>query len=68
VILIDELKDFIKIDINFRQTLSTINPYYIKSRYPSYKEDLLKNTNQKDAIEFVKIAKEVFSWFEQNKK
>jgi HEPN domain-containing protein len=41
-----------------------LNPYYIRSRYPSYKEEVSKNLTKQKVTTYIEIAKEIMQWLE----
>lgn len=41
-----------------------VNPFYIQSRYPSYKTNLSLNLTKQKVIDYLMLAKEVYQWLE----
>lgn len=41
-----------------------LNPYYIRSRYPSYKDEMSKNLTKQKVTSYIELAKEVLEWLE----
>lgn len=48
--------------------LATLNPFYIQSRYPSYRISISQDLTKKKVLAFIKIAKEVLKWLEKKPK
>lgn len=51
----------------YRKTLSSINPFYIRARYPSYKEKVASTLDTVVLKSFLKTAREIMKWCETKK-
>lgn len=45
-----------------------LNPFYIKSRYPSYKQEVSNNLTKQKITSFIKLAQEIEQWLENEMK
>ncbi len=53
---------------SYQKKLSSLNPYYIRARYPSYKEKIAVTLNVDQLKSFIQTAKEISSWCEKKTK
>lgn len=59
----------LKINLNYSDSLekdfTELNPYYLSSRYPSYKVNLSTNLTKAKVSKFLKLSKEIIAWLDQ---
>lgn len=60
----DAIKNAHPIDEKYYVFFSALNPFYIKARYPDYKEFIEKSLNLESIVEYQKIGKEVLQWLQ----
>ncbi len=60
--LAEMLSPYINISQKYIDFFSELNPFYIRARYPEYKNFVNASLNKETVSEFMKIGKEVLLW------
>lgn len=65
--LFREIQSEIKNLNQLEKKLTELNPYYIATRYPSYKINISKGLTKEKVLEMIATSEEVLKWLEQQK-
>ena len=53
--------------LKYNRVLASINPYYVRARYPSYREQVASALSKDTLERFLATAREILHWSEQKK-
>jgi HEPN domain-containing protein len=66
--LIREIKTEFSYSDSLEKDLTELNPYYISSRYPSYKINLASRLSKVKVSKYINLSREILSWLDQKMK